>query len=291
MKIRKAVIPVAGFGTRFLPVTKTVPKELLPIIDKPTIHYIVEEAYLAGIRQILFVTATGKHTIEDYFDKSLALESFLEKKGNEEKLEQIRQISSMIEIHTVRQKEQKGLGHAIYTARDFVGSEPFAVLLGDDLIDSKVPAIQQMIDVYQRFDKAVIALDRVPMDKAHRYGVVDPEPIEPRISRIKAMIEKPSDPPSNLVIIGRYILPPEIFEILAGTDPGKGGEIQITDAIATLNGPKADSVLGYEYEGERYDGGDIFGLLRANIAFAMKRPELKDRLIDLFREMLGPQDE
>ena len=291
VKIEKAVIPVAGFGTRFLPVTKSIPKELLPIVDKPMIHYIVEEAYNAGIRQIIFVTAAGKCAIEDYFDKSIALESFLEQKGNQEKLDQIREIASMIEIHAVRQKEQKGLGHAIYTAKDFVGNQPFAVLLGDDLIDSEVPAIKQMMNVYDRFDKAVIALDRVPMEKAHRYGVVDPEPIEPRISRIKAMVEKPADPPSNLVIIGRYILPPEIFQVIENTQPGKGGEIQITDAISTLNGPNADGVLGYEYEGIRHDGGDIFGFLRANIAYGLKRPELRERLMQLFRETLGQTDE
>jgi UTP--glucose-1-phosphate uridylyltransferase len=287
VKIEKAVIPVAGFGTRFLPVTKAVPKELLPIVNKPTIHYIVEEAYNAGIRQIVFVTATGKHAIEDYFDIAHGLETFLAERGKEKELEQIRKISEMIEIHSVRQKEQRGLGHAIYAAKDFIGNDPFAVLLGDDLIDSKVPAIKQMIDVSERFGKSVIALDRVPMEKAHQYGVVDVDPIEERISRIKRLIEKPADPPSNLVIIGRYILPAEIFDILSGTPKGKGGEIQITDAISILNGPKANNVLGYEYEGIRYDGGDIFGFIRANIAYAMKDPTLREKLIELFKETLA----
>lgn len=286
MKVRKAVIPVAGFGTRFLPVTKVVAKELLPIVNKPTIHYIVEEAYKAGIEQVLFVTATGKHAIEDYFDISKSLEVFLQEKGKEEELEQICRISAMIEVHSVRQKEQKGLGHAIFMARDFVGNEPFAVLLGDDLIDSEVPAIKQMMDVHEEHDKAVIALDRVPWEKAHRYGVVDVEPMTERVSHVRKLIEKPKDPPSNLVIIGRYILPPQIFDILAGTDKGSGGEIQITDAISTLNGPDGSRVLGYEYKGIRYDGGDIFGFIRANLAYALKRPELREKLLPLFKEIL-----
>ena len=286
MKVRKAVIPVAGFGTRFLPVTKAVAKELLPIVDKPTIHYIVEEAYKAGIEQVLFITAAGKHAIEDYFDISNSLEAFLQDKGKEKQLEEIRQISSMIEVHSVRQKEQKGLGHAIFMARDFVGKEPFAVLLGDDLIDAKVPAIKQMMNVHDEYGKAVIALDRVPWEKAHRYGVVDVEPLAERVSHVRKLIEKPKDPPSNLVIIGRYILPPEIFDILSGTGKGSGGEIQITDAISTLNGPDGSQVLGYEYEGIRYDGGDIFGFIRANIAYAMKRPELREKLLPLFQEIL-----
>jgi len=289
VKIKKAVIPVAGFGTRFLPVTKVVPKELLPIVNRPTIHYVVEEAYKAGIQQIIFVTATGKSGVEDYFDISTGLEVFLEKKGDLESLEMIREISQMIEVHSVRQKEQRGLGHAIATAREFVGKEPFAVLLGDDLIDSEIPAIKQMMDVAEKHNKAVIALDRVPWDKAHRYGIVDPEPVEPRVSRIKAMMEKPENPPSNLAIIGRYILPAEIFDIISSTKPGKGGEIQITDAISTLNGPQADSVYGYEYEGVRHDGGEIFGFIRANIAYAMKQPELKEKLLELFRQTLENQ--
>ena len=286
MKVKKAVIPVAGYGTRFLPATKSIPKEMLPIVNKPTIHYIVEEAYNAGIRQVVFVTATGKHAIEDYFDISHGLEVFLKEKGKDDLLEEIAHISSMIEIHSVRQKEQKGLGHAIYMARDFIGNEPFAVLLGDDLIDSEIPAIKQMMDVYQRFEKAIIALDRVPMEKAHRYGVVDVEPIEAKISRIKKLVEKPPNPPSNLVIIGRYILPPEIFDILAGTGSGTGGEIQITDAISTLNGPDADRVLGYEYDGIRHDGGDIFGFLKANVAYAMKDPKLREKLMAMFKDYL-----
>jgi len=286
VKISKAVIPVAGFGTRFLPATKAIPKEMLPIVNKPTIHYIVEEAYKAGITQVVFITATGKHAIEDYFDISRSLEVFLKEKGKEDLLEEISHISNMIEVHSVRQKEQKGLGHAIYMAKDFIGNEPFAVLLGDDLIDSEVPAIKQMMDVYEKYEKGVIALDRVPMEKAHRYGVVDVDPIEERITRIKALIEKPPNPPSNLVIIGRYILPPEIFGILRGTGTGAGGEIQITDALSTLNGEKADQVLGYEYQGIRHDGGDIFGFLKANVAYAMKDPDLRGKLLEMFEEYL-----
>lgn len=289
MKVKKAVIPVAGYGTRFLPVTKSVPKELLPIVDRPTLQYVVEEVLAAGIEQILFVTSVGKYSIEDYFDRNIELEAILEKKKDYDRLEMIRNVSQMLEINTVRQKEQKGLGHAISMAREFVGREPFAVLLGDDIIDSEKPAIGQMMEVAEKHDKAVIALDRVPWDKAHRYGIVDPEPIEPRVCRIKEMIEKPAKPPSNLAIIGRYILPPEIFEIIDRTEPGKGGEIQITDAIITLNGPNSDSVYGYEYEGIRHDGGEIFGFLRANIAYALKRPELRDKLLALFAEVLDQQ--
>ncbi len=288
--IRKAVIPVAGFGTRFLPVTKAVPKELLPIVNKPTIHYVVEEAYNAGIRQIIFVTATGKHAVEDYFDISYPLEVFLKDKGNLKQLEEVRKIADMIDVHSVRQKEQKGLGHAIWTAKNFVGDEPFAVLLGDDLIDAKVPAIKQMMDVHDKYGKAVISLDRVPMDKAHRYGVADVEPIDERTSKIKRLIEKPKEPPSNLVIIGRYILPPEIFDIIENTTPGKGGEVQITDAIQILNGENGGNVLGYEYEGIRHDGGDIFGFIRANVAYGLKNPEIKPKLMAMFKEYLDENE-
>ena len=287
MKIKKAVIPVAGYGTRFLPVTKVVPKELLPIVDRPTIHYIVEEAVLAGIDQIVFVTAEGKHSLEDYFDKNIKLESFLSKKNKDDKLQMIQDISRMIDIHTVRQKEQRGLGHAIAKARSFIGKEPFAVLLGDDLIDSEVPAIGQMIKVVEKHEKALLALDHVPWEHAHRYGIVDPEFVEPRVSRVRSLVEKPKNPPSNLAVIGRYILPPEIFDIIEKTPLGKGGEIQITDAIVTLNGPKAKNVYGYEYEGTRHDGGEIFGFLKANIAYAMKRPELRKKITELFKDIIA----
>lgn len=286
MKVRKAVIPVAGLGTRFLPATKVVCKELLPIVDLPSIHYIVEEAHLAGIEEIFFVTASGKSAIEDYFDTSPALEAFLEKKGDLDRLEVIREISAWVEVRAIRQKAPLGLGHAVLMAKSVIGNEPFAVLLGDDLIDSKVPAIKQMIDVYEKYDKPVVAVYPVPEDKVHRYGVIDPEKIEDRIYNIKHMVEKPpkGKAPSNLAIIGRYLLTPDVFDYIEETKPGSGGEIQLTDALEKLRANQG--VLGYEFIGNRYDAGDIYGFLEANVMFAMKRPELATKLRGLFEKIL-----
>ena len=282
MKVRKAVIPVAGMGTRFLPATKVVSKELLPIVDKPTIHYIVEEAVNSGIEEIIFVNAAGKSAIEDYFDRSLGLEKFLADKGDEEHLKMIRDIAAMVKVQSVRQKEARGLGHAVLMTRDIVGNEPFAVMLGDDMVDSKVPCTKQMIRVAAKYDRAVIAVFPVPDDKVHRYGIIDPVKIADRVYKVKSLVEKPKreHAPSNMAVIGRYILPPEIFGILEKTKPGKHGEIQITDALATLNRRKG--ILGYEFEGHRYDAGDIFGFLEANIKYAMKRPDLAAKLKELF---------
>ena len=286
MKVRKAVIPVAGLGTRFLPATKVVCKELLPIVDLPSIHYIVEEAHLSGIEEIFFINASGKSAIEDYFDTNPALEAFLEKKGDLKRLAVIRDISHWVEVRSVRQKSPLGLGHAVLMARSVIGDEPFAVLLGDDLIDAPTPATRQMIDVYARYGKPVVAVFPVPEDKVHRYGVIDPEKIEDRIYEIKHMVEKPAreEAPSNLAIIGRYLLTPDVFEYLADTEPGRGGEIQLTDALDKLREKRG--VLGYEFIGDRYDAGDIYGFLEANVMYAMKRPELAPKLRALFEKIL-----
>ena len=284
MKIRKAVIPVAGLGTRFLPATKVVPKELLPIVDRPTIHYVVEEAHQAGIDQIIFITASQKGAIEDYFDHTIELEAILEEKGDISRLEMIRQIAEMVEVHSVRQKKAMGLGHAILMARAFIENEPFAVLLGDDIIDAPTPAITQMMAAATKFNKPMLAVCKVPWDKVHRYGIVDPEPVDDRVFRIRSMVEKPkSAAPSNLAIIGRYILPPEIFDILAKTKPSVGGEIQLTSALETLN-ESGNGIWAYEFEGDRYDAGDIIGFIEANIMFAIKRPEFSEKLIELIKE-------
>lgn len=286
MKVTKAVIPVAGLGTRFLPATKVVAKELFPIVDRPSIHYIAEEAWRSGIRTLVFVTASGKGAIEDYFDIDNGLEAFLEKKGDVERLQMIREISRAVQVHSVRQKQALGLGHAILTARDFIGDEPFAVLLGDDLVDAKTPCIKQMVDASEKHDAPVIAVFRVPDDKTHRYGIIDPEPepLAERTWKIRNMVEKPKkDPPSNLAIIGRYLLPARIFDILEATQPGVGNEIQLTDALIALN--QENQILGYEFEGDRYDAGDIYGFLEANLLYGLKDKELRPRLMQLIRKL------
>lgn len=286
MKVTKAVIPVAGLGTRFLPASKVVAKELFPIVDRPTIHYIVEEAWRSGIRHIVFVTASGKGAIEDYFDIDNGLEAFLEKKGDLERLQTIREISRAVEVHSVRQKQALGLGHAILSARNFIGDEPFAVLLGDDMIDAEVPATKQMVEVAAKHNSPVIAAFRVPMDKAERYGIIDPDPkpVAERLWKIRRMVEKPKgNAPSNIAIIGRYILPGRIFEILANTQPGVAGEIQLTDALIKLN--QEEGILAYEFEGDRYDAGDIYGFIQANLIYGMKRKELRPRLLELIRKL------
>lgn len=286
MKVTKAVIPVAGLGTRFLPASKVVAKELFPIVDRPTIHYIAEEAWRAGIRKLVFVTASGKGAIEDYFDIDTGLELFLEKKGDLDRLHMIREISRAVQVHSVRQKQQLGLGHAILSAHSFIGDEPFAVLLGDDLVDAKKPCIGQMMSVAEKHHAPVIAAFRVPDDKIERYGIIDPEPtpVAKGIWRVRRMVEKKRiDPPSNLAIIGRYVLPSRIFEILEATQPGVGGEIQLTDALIALN--QEQQILAYEFEGDRYDAGDIFGFIQANLIYGLKRPDLKPRLTELLKQL------
>jgi UTP--glucose-1-phosphate uridylyltransferase len=278
VKIRKAVIPAAGLGTRFLPATKAQPKEMLPIVDKPTIQYIVEEAINAGIESILIVTGRGKRNIEDHFDKSYELESELERKGKSSLLEIVEDISNLVDVYYVRQKEAKGLGHAIGCAKAFIGNEPFAVLLGDDIVVSEKPAIGQLMDVFDEYNKTVLGVQRVPKEDLNKYGIVDPavKSKEYRLHKVADMVEKPSlkTAPSNLAILGRYIITPEIFDILEHQKPGKGGEIQLTDALKTLCGTQG--MYAYEFEGRRYDVGDKLGFLKATVEFALNRDDLKD---------------
>lgn len=275
MKIKKAIIPAAGLGTRFLPATKAQPKEMLPIVDKPTIQYIVEEAIQSGIEDILIITGRNKRAIEDHFDKSVELELELKKKNKDNLLSLVEDITNMVDIHYIRQKEPKGLGHAIYCARAFVGNEPFAVLLGDDIVDAKVPVLKQMIEQYERYNCSIIGVQEVPKDDVDKYGIVDSSPIENRLYKVNNLVEKPKKEkaPSNMAILGRYIITPRIFEILENTRPGAGGEIQLTDALKNLLNYEA--VYAYNFEGKRYDVGDKLGYLMATVEYALKRDELK----------------
>lgn len=276
MKVRKAIIPAAGLGTRFLPATKAQPKEMLPIVDKPTIQYIIEEAIESGIEEILIITGRNKKCIEDHFDKSIELEMELAKNGKEDLLELVKDISDMVDIHYIRQKEPKGLGHAIYCAKAFVGNEPFAVLLGDDVVDSKKPCLKQLIDCYSEYKTSILGVQTVPAQDVDKYGIVNGIHIEDSVYKVKDLVEKPSleDAPSNIAILGRYIITPQIFDILENTDPGKGGEIQLTDALKTLISHEA--MYAYNFEGRRYDVGDKLGFLQATVEYAMKREELRE---------------
>lgn len=290
MKIKKAVIPAAGLGTRFLPATKAQPKEMLPIVDKPTIQYIVEEAVASGIEEILIITGRNKRAIEDHFDKSVELELELKKKGNGELLKVVEDISNMVDIHYVRQKEPKGLGHAIYCARTFVGNEPFAVMLGDDVMCSEKPVLKQMMEIYERYNCTILGVQQVREDDVSKYGIVDGSFIEDRIYKVNDLVEKPKKEkaPSRMAILGRYIITPRIFEILEHTKPGAGGEIQLTDALKELL--SYEVIYAYEFEGKRYDVGDKLGYLIATVEFAMMRDDLKEDfknyLIDLIKEDL-----
>lgn len=278
MKIRKAVLPAAGFGTRFLPATKVVPKELLPIVDKPTIQYIMEEVVAAGIEEVVLITGREKGSIEDHFDTSAELENHLKKKGRKDLLKMVQDISEMVTLVSVRQKEPLGLGHAILCARKVVGKEPFAVLLGDDLIDARVPCIKQMMEVYDEMGGAVIAIQKVPRSETHLYGIIRGKKVRERIYSVEEMIEKPErgTAPSNLAIIGRYILPPEIFDRLEKVQPDGKGEIQLTNGLREL--VKEMFVFGYEFIGDRYDAGDKWGYLEANIALGRRHPEIGPKL-------------
>ena len=278
MKVKKAVIPAAGFGTRFLPATKVVPKELLPIVDKPTIQYIMEEVVTAGIEEVILITGREKGSIEDHFDTSTELENHLRKKGRKDLLRMVQAISDMVTLVSVRQKEPLGLGHAILCAKKMVGEEPFAVLLGDDLIDAQTPCIRQMMDVYQKMEGAVIAIQKIPKTETHLYGIIKGGKVRDRIYRVEEMVEKPRQgtAPSNLAIIGRYILPHQIFGILEKVSPDGKGEIQLTDGLRELN--RILPIFGYEFIGDRYDAGDKLGYLQANISFALKHPELGPKL-------------
>lgn len=287
MKIKKAVIPVAGLGTRFLPATKTVPKELLPIVDTPAIQYVVQEAVDSGISEVIFVTGRNKDSIEDHFDENPELEQVLDERGQTETVQSLRRIAEMIEVVSVRQKRPLGLGHAVLCARDLVGDEPFAVLLSDDLIDSSVPCLRQLLEVFENKKESVIALRRVPDHEVQRYGIVQGKQLSNRLYEVDDMVEKPhpDEAPSRLAIIGRYILQPKIFSLLEKVTPGRGGEIQLTDAIAQLARQK--KVYGYEFEGEHYDIGDKLGFVRATIAYALKRPELKEAVKEYLRTVIS----
>jgi UTP--glucose-1-phosphate uridylyltransferase len=278
MKVKKAVIPAAGFGTRFLPATKVVPKELLPVVDKPTIQYIMEEVTAAGIDEVILITGREKGSIEDHFDTSSELENHLRKKGRRDLLKMVQDISGMVTLVSVRQKEPMGLGHAILCAKKIIGEEPFAVLLGDDLIDAKIPCIKQMVEVYQRMDGAVIAIQKVPVSETHLYGIIKGKKVKDRIYRVEDMVEKPEKgkSPSNLAIIGRYILPPQIFGILERVSPDQRGEIQLTNGLRELS--RRAPLFGYEFLGDRYDAGDKLGYLQANISYGLKHPELGPKL-------------
>lgn len=288
MKIKKAVFPVAGLGTRFLPATKSSPKEMLPLIDKPLVQYVVEEALDSGIEQILFVTGRGKRALEDYFDISFELEAMLQEKGKFDELQQLRAISDMIQIFYVRQKQALGLGHAILCAKDFVGNEPFAVLLGDDIIDSpENPCLAQLIKVYQQYEGAVLALEEVSMENISAYGSVKATALKDQAFQIFDMVEKPKpkQAPSNLAIIGRYILPPEIFPILERQKPGKGGEIQLTDALRKLL--DLEPVYGCRFNGLRHDCGDKLGFLKATVDLALKRSEFGEEFKEYLEKRLA----
>jgi UTP--glucose-1-phosphate uridylyltransferase len=286
VKVRKAVITAAGWGTRFLPITRSQPKEMLPLVDKPLIQYSVEEAINAGIEQVIMVTALGKRAIEDYFDRSLELEYYLERKGETELLRKMRVLSGPVDICYIRQKEQLGLGHAILAARDIVGNEPFAVMLPDDIIDGAVPNLKRMIEVYERTGAGVIAVERVSRESIGEYGIIEPRQVDRGIYQVMGLVEKPepAQAPSDLGIVGRYILTPQIFAVLAETPPGKGQEIQLTDALALLL--RQQPLYALELEGTRYDAGTPLGWLKANAALALKRDDIGPGLREYLRRLL-----
>ncbi|HHO6468838.1 UTP--glucose-1-phosphate uridylyltransferase GalU [Staphylococcus aureus] len=277
-KIKKAIIPAAGLGTRFLPATKAMPKEMLPILDKPTIQYIVEEAARAGIEDIIIVTGRHKRAIEDHFDSQKELEMVLKEKGKSELLEKVQYSTELANIFYVRQKEQKGLGHAISSARQFIGNEPFAVLLGDDIVESEVPAVKQLIDVYEETGHSVIGVQEVPEADTHRYGIIDPLTKNGRQYEVKKFVEKPAQgtAPSNLAIMGRYVLTPEIFDYLKTQKEGAGNEIQLTDAIERMNND--NQVYAYDFEGEHYDVGEKLGFVKTTIEYALKDDSMREEL-------------
>ena len=274
MRIRKAIIPAAGLGTRFLPATKAQPKEMLPIVDKPTIQYIIEEAVASGIEQIIIVTGRNKRAIEDHFDRSIELEYALEKSGKQEMLDTIRDISDLVDIHYIRQKEPKGLGHAIYCAKNFIGNEPFAVLLGDDVVVSKKPCLKQLIDAFNEYQTSILGVQHVKKEDVTNYGIVDCKRIEGDIYKVRQLVEKPKleDAPSDIAILGRYIITPQIFDYLSEAKPGAKGEIQLTDALKEL--AKNQAMYAYEFEGKRYDVGNKLGFLQATVEVALMRDDI-----------------
>jgi len=284
--VKKAIIPAAGLGTRFLPATKAMPKEMLPIVDKPTIQYIVEEAMESGIEDIIIVTGKGKRAIEDHFDHAFELENNLFSKGKFELLDEVRR-SSNVDIHYIRQKEAKGLGHAVWCARNFIGNEPFAVLLGDDIVQAEVPCVKQLVEQFNQTQKSVIGVKPVPADETHRYGIIDPADSWDRLYEVKRLVEKPAKgkAPSNLAIMGRYVLTPEIFDYLERQEQGAGGEIQLTDAIQKLN--EAQGVLAYNFEGIRYDVGEKMGFILTTLEFALRNQELRSPLLQELESLLA----
>ena len=285
--VRKAVIPAAGLGTRFLPATKSVPKELLPIVDTPTIQYIVQEVVAAGIETVILITQKGKAAIEDHFDLNIELRNKLMSEGKTELANKLDEASGLAKMVSVRQGSPRGLGHAVLCAKDLVGDEPFLVVLGDDLVDAKTPCAKQMIDVYEQFKKSVVALMPVEQSDISKFGICGGKEISSRVLELDTMVEKPKldKAPSNLAIVGRYILTPKIFDILEATDPGAGGEIQLTDAMSRLM--KEEGFIGYRFEGDRYDAGDKFGFVQANIAYALKNPEIAPKLMSYIKKLGG----
>ncbi|HZK28446.1 MAG TPA: UTP--glucose-1-phosphate uridylyltransferase GalU [Thermoclostridium sp.] len=286
MKVHKAIIPAAGLGTRFLPATKAQPKEMLPIVDKPTIQFIVEEAVASGIEDIIIVTGRNKRAIEDHFDKSYELEEVLKKTHKEELLALVKDISNLVNIHYIRQKEPKGLGHAIHCAKAFIGNEPFAVLLGDDIVKSDVPCLKQLIDVYDEYKTTVLGVQRVPQEDVSKYGIVAGKQVDDRVTKVTDMIEKPEqdEAPSNIAILGRYIISPSIFSYLENATPGKGGEIQLTDALKEMM--QHEAMYAYDFIGKRYDVGNKMGFLQATVEFALDRDDLKDEFSSWLKQSI-----
>ncbi len=287
MKVRKAIIPAAGLGTRFLPATKAQPKEMLPIVDKPTLQYIIEEAVQSGIEEILIITGRNKKSIEDHFDKSVELELELESRGKQELLEEVRQISNMVNIHYIRQKEPRGLGHAIHCAKSFIGDEPFAVLLGDDIVFSEKPCLKQLMEKYDEYKTTILGVQGVAKDDVDKYGIIEGRYIEDQVYKVKELVEKPAAglAPSNIAILGRYIINPAIFEILERTQPGKGGEIQLTDALKEL--AHKEAMYAYIFEGKRYDVGDKLGFLQATVEFALRREDLREDFLEYLKTVVN----
>jgi UTP--glucose-1-phosphate uridylyltransferase len=285
-KVRKAIIPAAGLGTRFLPATKAQPKEMLPIVDKPTIQYIVEEAVASGIEDIIIVTGKGKRAIEDHFDFAPELEQNLMEKGKFDLLDKVRYSTNLADIHYIRQKEPKGLGHAVWCARNFIGDEPFAILLGDDIVQSETPCLRQLMNIYEETHSSVIGVQTVSDNETHRYGIVEPSLQDGRRYQVDNFVEKPAPgtAPSNLAIMGRYILTPEIFMFLDKQQAGAGGEIQLTDAIQKLN--QIQRVFAYDFEGKRYDVGEKIGFVKTTIEFALQNPELRAVLLTYLEEIM-----
>lgn len=285
MKVRKAIIPAAGLGTRFLPATKAQPKEMLPIVDKPTIQYIIEEAVAAGIEDIIIITGRSKRSIEDHFDRSIELELELEKSGKEDSLRMVREIADMANVHYIRQKQPRGLGHAVLVAKQFIGDEPFAVLLGDDVVVSKQPCIGQMMEQFEKYQSSILGVQTVPREVVNKYGIIAGEQIANRIYKVEDMVEKPAinQAPSEVAVLGRYIITPEIFKYLETQEEGCGGEIQLTDALKRL--AKDQTVYAYDFKGHRYDVGSKTGFLQANIEFALRNRELKDEMKAYLNEL------